>query len=717
MFRRPNKPRSNASQNWIRRQREKDDDDDDNDPVVSIVRPAKKKAKKQQQQRTVVVNSSSLAHLQDDEAPVVGINNDEKQGSIQRLRDSTSAFANPMTDESSTKTASYSLYGSEAMARLKSEQQRYYPSQSPAKSGPGKEQEEEPVALLLSGEDAIRFMQEQAVDSRDSFHLNEFSRIDEDAATSALPEPTARAEEDAWEAQVARRAGLPSGSSAHRATTTTTTSTTPNLPQLRQQLDAALTHLQQQQQTSRIQERRASQIQQMEDELQRYEHDLAVTGRAHEYFQQFRHRLACWVGALRDLITKLVPLQDALYDLEAHVAAVERWRDWENDMASVLQEHDCLDKVLGRQPPPFLSGTTMATNDAAAATDVDEFGRSAQSQATLQRDKRYRRRQRIRQQRSGEPPPRGDESDALVSDNEQESFRERHVALQKALGVATAELDQEFTKLQGLVDDFDRMHQLYPEEYKQCFSSLSLADLAAVLIRVELCALNDPWNESHGYNEGKWMAVIRAAEQSGALDGVATERVIEKSVLPAVNSLVDKSGINLSSKRQMKSMGEFMTHVEHFLRPESNVRCRLRQKLVSFVQSSLDDIAMPIPKQTALVADTAVLQDAIQSATVGQMHRATKILTNLLLYWAPILQEDLEFADAVLDFISSKFIFLLSSLQSFDQPRFAPTPADAFREVHKHLRRTKWLERPEFMLQATPIRAAATVFGVDEESE
>jgi hypothetical protein len=95
------------------------------------------------------------------------------------------------------------------------------------------------------------------------------------------------------------------------------------------------------------------------------------------------------------------------------------------------------------------------------------------------------------------------------------------------------------------------------------------------------------------------------------------------------------------------------------------------------------------------------------------MHRLEKIARNVLKHWSPILSVDDEFIGMMLDFISNKFLFLLSSLHGVEQAsQFAATPADVFGGVWNAVKATGWLERPEWMIQASPICAAAIAYGI-----
>jgi hypothetical protein len=404
-------------------------------------------------------------------------------------------------------------------------------------------------------------------------------------------------------------------------------------------------------------------------------------------------------------------VRSALHELLAEMNCHQRRRDWQTDMVAVLFKHDRLDKVLGRQiDDPQTLFDPLQTD----IITVDEFGRSVQSQSAIQREHRRRRREKIREQRLlNELPVRGDESDAYLTDEERESFRERHDALLRALDVVMQELDDEFTSLQNLVNVFAEWKEQYPDDYSQCYASLSLADLSSVLILAELCALNDPWNESGGYNEGKWIAVIKDALDRGLLDEAGFERMLEKSVSPSVADLLHRSGYAIMSSRQSAALSSFLRHVTKIEPPSGSASlAKTKRKIEEYIALSLLDVSIPIVRNdphNTQVSDE--LDEVLGGATVGQMHSLQKLLLNIVTYWGPILGSDDAFVETVLDFISSKFLFLLSSLQQdAAASKFSESPVEVFREIWDALLPTGWLSDPKWMLRTVAIRAGYAAF-------
>jgi hypothetical protein len=204
------------------------------------------------------------------------------------------------------------------------------------------------------------------------------------------------------------------------------------------------------------------------------------------------------------------------------------------------------------------------------------------------------------------------------------------------------------------------------------------------------------------------------------MDEAALERLFEKWVLPTISDLLDKNGINLTSSRQTRSFSVFVSHLRKLLPPGNPIWEQLRGRLNAYIKAFLSGIAVSIVSNTAYESTAAdssdEIEEALFAATWGQMHRIEKIMLNLLTRWAPFMENDSVFIDLVLDFISTKFLFLLSSLQGIKQDGIAESPADAFCRVYQSLTATGWLHFPEYLVQAVPIRAAAEAYDAKYES-
>jgi hypothetical protein len=694
------------------------EDEDDGGPAVTL---ASKKKTLKKSNRTVIVDDGGKKKRKRNGMGFGGTRPSAMDIEMDVDPAEASNFIQAQVDREQPATSSVS-YGKEALLKLKSEQKLKVsetnketkeatvprekanatttrdalPSYIPLN---GKSLVEEPT--ILTGEEALQFEQRRGSAMMEEEILDEVEEKSQSYSNEAE-------ESSAWEAEVTRRAGISQSFKRGAPTTGPRLSSSQgpgkvSLLHLKSQIGSALSSLQDQRDDlERARQRRETEVIQTRSVLQRQQAEVKQSGNSLEYYQQLRETLASWIGALRELSSKLKPIQVALHDLESEVAANSHWREWENDTISVLHQAGLLDTVVGRQPP------STAFDDIAM---VDDFGRDIKSQHSMQREKRSRHRKRIREQR--EEPIRGDESDAVLSDGEQEVFRERHMSLQKALDVAMNDLDDEYTKLQNIVTVFEEWRLANAEEYRQCFASLSLGDLASVLIQADLCHLHDPWNESDGYKEAKWIAIAHGATNTLGFAGLA--RIMEKAVFPAVSDLLDRSGYNLASSKQTRSLTTFYRHVQKLFPEDSDMLQKLRGRVSAYLQEQLQEIAIPILRRPMVLPATEPtdLIAALATATTGQMHRIRKIVGNVLMHWSIILPADDVFIGTVLDFLSTRFLFLLSSLQGLEQPQFAATPTDVFGEVWSLLQGTRWLDRPEWMIQAAPLRAAAIAYNIN----
>ena len=531
---------------------------------------------------------------------------------------------------------------------------------------------------ILTGDDALEYEKKQ--ESAPLHSTTEDTILHaEEAEESSL-----------WEAQVANRAGV---RTATKPSTVPTTSST-SLTKLRDQVNSTISQLKLQ--TEDVQSayaRRQAEITQTQEELTRQESELEQAGKALEFYQVVREELASWVGALRELRTKVVPLQEALHKVER--VGGNRWSEWQDDMVSILREAGILDRVLGRQPLEEQVPTT---------TIVDEFGRDVKSQYALQRDKRIRHRRSIRSQRS----VRDDDSDALISDGEQAETVERRGALREALKVATEGVEEEYTELSNLIRIFATWARTYPEEYKQCFASLSLADLASILVQVDLCSAHHPlhWQDTKESSELPWIEDLKTIPTGDITEeeDTPTYRMVDKVLIPAFLELLDEGAYDISSSKQTRSLAAFYWRICNIFPSENPMTLQLKGRVVKYLQDGLDNIAIPI--LTAGARDHSIsddVQEAIHYATSGQVYRIQKFVCNVT-HW-----RILDVAEPMLDFVSSKYLFLLSSLQAQGCTDIA---SQGFRGIWDALQPTTWLARPELMLQAAPIRAAAAVYDI-----
>jgi uncharacterized protein YukE len=585
-----------------------------------------------------------------------------------------------------------SMYDKDTLAKLKAEQ-KYRAKQEnnePAKASvdttPTKTEEQPDITensealpafvplkdssgehVVLTGDEALKFDDEANESAAEQFRRAVFDYQDT---------PTE------WEAEVTRRAGLEPNPRQPKAATS-------SIAELHEQLATTLSHLQAQQgDLQQAFNRRQVEVNQTKEELDRQEDEVTQSGKALEYYQELRLELASWAGALRDLKKRLMPLQDAFRDLEKE--HFERWTDMENDVVNVLREADSLQQVLGRQPPPIAEATFC----------VDEFGRDVKSQYIMQREKRSMRWKQIRSERV----VKGDESDAMVSVSEKGELLERRKALEEALQLAIDEVDEYYTSLANLTAVFTKWSNTYQEEYRQCFAGMSLADLASILVQVDLCSTHHPLHWNGDSAELPWAKPLQSLSNDGNIEETPLYRMVDKVLIPVIDELLEGKAYSLLSIGQSRSLSSFISQINSLL-PQGNILMdKLTSRAVEYIQDGLQGIAIPIVKP-GMKPTSEDLEEAFSYATNGQIRRIQKILINVLMFWSPVLGEKL--AEAVLDFVSSQFLFLLSFLKAQGLDDVCSV---TFSHIWKALQPTQWMEKPEYFLQAAPIRAAATVY-------
>jgi hypothetical protein len=599
---------------------------------------------------------------------------------------------------------------------------------------------------ILTGDEAMAFMEEP---------MNAMpSEAGGEQYPSTADGPDDQIEDHNWEAEVVRRAGVQKSSQTWMAANVHNDETRNDsrdwdappatdgppgkaMEQLRAQISAAMDQIKiHQEELQRRCDRHDSALPAHQDLGKQYESELGKFGAAHDFYQHWRNEYILWMGAMRELQSKVTMIQTSLHELERDKYSSQRYKEYDNDVVSILYENHLVEQVLGRQPtlPALMANAT--TEDSPL---VDEFGRNVLSQASIQREKRRQRRRRICEQRKhrfsvdsvgndnidtkslSHQYLRGDESDGWNSDGEEENFRERHTALQKALSVALNEIDENYTTLHRLIEFFTEWYKVYPMDYRVAFANQCFIDLATVLVQAELCSLNDPWNESGGYNESKWIVAVHRAMDTGICDVSSVERLFQRCIIPALADIWFNEGINLISSRQTRSICTFLSHVQKLLPAAHPQWIELGSHLTKHLIHSFDEMTIPILKIDAKIEQANIatqsmceeLDEAIFAATFGQLHRIKKMLTNVLLYWVPTLPPSAELRTLLLQFISNKLITLLSSLNHLNRSdSLSETPSDIFQSIYQLLVLTGWLEEPNNVLVTATIRAAAIAYNI-----
>jgi len=179
--------------------------------------------------------------------------------------------------------------------------------------------------------------------------------------------------------------------------------------------------------------------------------------------------------------------------------------------------------------------------------------------------------------------------------------------------------------------------------------------------------------------------------------------------------------------------------------------------VLNYLKHFLDAIAIPILRRHVVVHEileyasptttfsTTVTGnydeeclDAITFATFGQMHRLTKLASNVCTFWYPLMKDHERDEEAniirlaekftnfcLLDVVASRLLPILSSLEASSSDieanndgkhvRFIDSGCrkeirTAFAFVFESIKKVGWFDRADLMLQTAPIRAAASKY-------
>jgi hypothetical protein len=575
--------------------------------------------------------------------------------------------ATPFNNEEEEKTRE-EMYNAANLEALKLEQQ-YRSVDEPTKIDVPQE-EETIFSVDDSNQEPISYISENQIDDDTLLSAEKQTKYPH---TSSMDDKEIESS-SAWESQILKRVGIPNDE---------TNESRKSFEELKIHLNNTLSQLKmREEQSQNAVNRKKVELTLAEDEVRKLQSDLHATGEALEYYQGLRLSLTDYVGALRDLQTKLHPLSEAI---QFAILGVDRWREWENDAMRVLQKSGLLIQVLGRQPP------MEKTDD---DTFHDEFGRNVKAQHVIQRESRFQQRQALKQNRTMD----GYQSDTLHTPSETQEYQERLSALHSALKVALQELDDSFSSLESLLTIFEEWSKNYHEDYMNCHAGMSLADLTSVLFQVELCSTHHPlhWNDTS--TSFPFVTKLHLMSKGGNNEESPLYRTLDKVLAPMFEHLLHVGAYNIHSSAQSKSMATYFKALISLPVDAKIIMDKLTNSVVHYVAKSLDDITILIvTREEPPHDDDDVVSDALEFATVIQVARIQKILSNLWLYWIPILGDQI--AEVILDFCANQFLILVSSLKS---------PRNEFQKIWTNV--SHWLDRPKFTLAASQLRAAANVY-------
>ena len=303
---------------------------------------------------------------------------------------------------------------------------------------------------------------------------------------------------------------------------------------------------------------------------------------------------------------------------------------------------------------------------------------------------------------------------------EDHNEKERCNTLHEALQAAVQDLDQEYTSVEGLKTVFQEWKSKYPEDYKQCFASLSLGDLLALFLRADFC--KSSWfstilSEAVSQNGSGVVPFSKDVEaslgDSHVIDDDCRGRALEKSVIPFLKGSMETYPACALFLSQKKS--EMMSNLVSVARNHSKGQTKILEKAIcDAVVKSLDAVAVPILNNTSPEVENdagATAEFALQFSKNYLVGILQEMLCNMINYWFPLLTLESEDSNngihAVLTFANEKFLMLLSSIENDESRHSFEAVWQALRKDPRNL-----LASPSLLLMTMPLRAAATAYGL-----
>jgi len=460
-------------------------------------------------------------------------------------------------------------------------------------------------------------------------------------------------ENSEWQSQVTRRAQIKLPD---------TTPVSVPLQELRQQLQQTLETLEARDQvpTDTLQTNAALDSARKDHERYRnaLENDL---GPAFEYYQSLRASLIDWVGALRSMDTKWPALHEAATKVQGNLDFV----DWSQDVAQILSNAGYQIEVIG------------AEVQAEETVHVDEFGRSLPSRQSIQREARWKRRK--------------------FGWTEEE--RERLLAWKTAAQLVTQEFRPELQEWTNLLELFVTWQRNYPEDYKECFASMTLGDLLAVVLRMKLWL---EWMQEEPVVTLDWIGVLKTNRHLLGESGF--EPIINKAIAPFVDSALGQ----FTTDDAWVQVGPLVLEIVNKLGPHPPATTsQLSNVIVYLIQRRLESLVAVVPS-TSLPAThiNEMTLDALRYTNdyIAQVQRLQSIVEDMLTNLVPVNPADERLQESVLTFVSCKYIPLLSGLDDKSKARAS------FESIWLLLKPLGWLDKDSHLALTMPIQAAASVY-------
>jgi len=587
--------------------------------------------------------------------------------------------------------------------------------------------------VVVSGDDALQFAPEQE-DAQ-----MQFEGINKSVDGESTHDSSQENDEEGrkWEEEIIKRAGI-GGSFADKASVDSKQSYKAEhsfkkgdgkraIEDIKNTIEYTLQNLHQQEldlETNIIRKNHDARLAE-EDALEK-EKELSSTGKSFEYYQNLRLDIAAWTGSLRHLSEKVDAIESALEVLFQDLGRrrVVMMQEWQDDVATELQEKKWLDYAVGRQP-------IIETDTQDDVTMVDEFGRDIKSMEFLARSKRKnarkKRRLESKDRRKSKECNTCDQqypsmqieygySDADISDNEQLERVERRSALSDAIEIVLEDVDDEFRSISILLSLFRQWETTDPNDYKQCYATLSLMDYILVFARAEFCKKLDLLclgleNSSCELKDFDWFVLVSSSESFPKID------VITKTCVKPLNmSLFGSSDVkdlfwsyDPFSTRQTTRLSTFFrsTISPNMSADKANA---FLDDIYDYINRYLQEMSFLILKKGLSYPDMeGDMFDAFNFASLGQIYRIEKLVSNIMTCWYPLGNRK-KFATLCLsDILSFRFLPIFEALEpqsaNFKEAR------NVFHLLWKSLTVSGLLKDEDLMLSSSAIRFAALKLG------
>eukprot|EP00814_Leptocylindrus_danicus_P019116 CAMPEP_0116045378 /NCGR_PEP_ID=MMETSP0321-20121206/27582_1 /TAXON_ID=163516 /ORGANISM="Leptocylindrus danicus var. danicus, Strain B650" /LENGTH=589 /DNA_ID=CAMNT_0003526699 /DNA_START=54 /DNA_END=1820 /DNA_ORIENTATION=- len=459
-------------------------------------------------------------------------------------------------------------------------------------------------------------------------------------------------------------------------------------------------------------ERRKAEMELMTAQKERYEAEVAEGEKMSLWFQSTRRYVASLVGALRDLELKLLEVEHAMLTLmeSGTSASLQRQRDCEDDLVSLLKERGMLDSVVGRIVERSSRETEQSNN-------IDEFGRDLSHLVNKERDARICRRCDLISQKVKElivdddcneillaAKEYGAITDAEENDTDEESLLSRKQALNMAMDAAVSNTSDEFLSLPGMVRVFQKWEQEFPDEFKSCCASTTFIGLASVLVRLELfqnysiglfkqeCVAGSS-TPSHKFDleQMKFFSDLQECTLHDEGGKKCLVAVMEKSVVPFFMLVLERAYNPHSTFQTHAVCHNYAWLTKHV--PTKSVK-NMSECVNIRLRNAVTSIALPIKSHDMNIAKCA--NDDYESRNLkvlagAQTFRLKKFIVRICSSWAPLFgsgEQDL--AKTILfEAIATRLLPVLTRMREGSKPE-KNAGTEILAEVVEAVKSTGW---------------------------